>query len=221
MRRFFFLFVILALVTLGFTFFLIIRPNNKQDLNCKKTLSPHNNKRRILYEYKEISYKEAYDFLICKAGKHPNLSLRSKSSIICFWDSTIFDNFRGVILKDLDSITEHFGRYRFNYIYATEMDEGIAKTFLNRKGINTKFEVMGDMDDFISGVYNECPKLERMMYLGDLKNYEPLQGIKKRKSKPLYMIMDTKGKILYYTNKYYLPSKDTSFLRIAKSLIVR
>lgn len=176
-----------------------------------------------LFQYKKVSYKNGYKYFENKMGKkHPEVNIKGKNSIIIFWDSTNFDFMGSSTMKDMDSLAGVLGKYSYNYIFATEMREDISNYFLQRNGIENKnLNIAGDMDDFISSLYCDYPTQRKVYFSGDTsKNNKFYNFLHYQKIKPYYLIMDTSGKVLYHGDKYFLPSKDTTFMRYAKSGIV-
>jgi hypothetical protein len=101
------------------------------------------------------------------------------------------------------------------------MDQESAKAFLKRKGMVFKnFKILGGMDDFISGVFNEKPIKWKTFSLGgkkdSIKANPDCPDPKTMKVKPYYLLMDNKGEILYNNYKYWNPRGDTALLRRLK-----
>jgi hypothetical protein len=176
-----------------------------------------------LHHYKKISYQKGHAYFEDQMAKrHPEVNLKGKNSIICFWDSTNFDFIGEECITNLDSLAGALGKYSYNYVFATEMKEKLAIGYLERSGIEHKnLKIVGDMDDFISGTFNDYPSKAKVTFSGgNTKSKAFMNYIMRHKTKPYYLIMDTAGKILYYNNKCFLPSKDTVFMRLAKSNIL-
>jgi hypothetical protein len=184
----------------------------------------HYEKEKLkLFTYKKVSYEKGHQYFADKmASRHPEVNLKGKNSIICFWDSTSFDFMGEECMANFDSLAGALGKYSYNYIFATEMGERPAVDYLKRSGMENKnFLVVGDMDDFISSLYCDYPSKRKMTFLGDTsKNNKCYNFMRHHKSKPYYLIMDTAGKVIYYNDKCFLPSKDTAFMRIAKSSVL-
>ena len=102
------------------------------------------------------------------------------------------------------------------------MGENISNDFLKRNGIENKnLRIAGDMDDFMSSVYCDYPMKQKIISIGDTSKKSKCYNIMHyQKSKPYYLIMDTAGKVIYHNNRYFLPSKDTAFMRYVKSGIL-
>ena len=176
-----------------------------------------------LREYKKVSYKEGHDYFENKmTKKHPELNLKRKTSIICFWDSLGFDHMGIETMKDMDSLAGALGKYSFNYIFATEMREDAAIDYLKRSEAEFKnLAIAGDLDNFISSLYCDYPGKRKMIFAGDTsKKNKCFDRMRRFKTTPYYLIMDTAGKVIYHNNRYFRPSKDTAFMRIAKSSIL-
>jgi len=182
----------------------------------------HYKEQASLHEYKKITYKEGHKYFENKmTKKHPEINLKSKNSIICFWDSMGFDHLGTQTMRDVDSLAGVFGKYSFNYIFATEMREEQANDFLSRyEQGSDRLTIAGDMDNFISSLYCDYPGKRKMIFAGDTsKKNKCFNRMRHYKMKPYYLILDTAGNVIYYKNGCYLPSKDTAFMRIAKSSI--
>jgi hypothetical protein len=141
-----------------------------------------------------------------------------KTAMICFWDSLGFDIVSEKTMKIFDSLATETGEHSFDYIFATEMDEESAKSFLKRRGVEFKnFKILGGMDDFISGVFNEKPVKWKTFSLGGKKDsIKPNPNCpdpKTMKVKPYYLLMDNKGDILFNSGRYWNPRADTALLR--------
>lgn len=175
----------------------------------KMAVSKKFNAHQSLFLIKDISHKEGFKTYRDKIG-----SDNIKTNIIYFWDSLNFDQCKSG-MRQLDSFASIRGKYSFNYIFATEMEEAAANGFLRRKGIEYKiFKIMGDADDFISGVYNEKPAPSDMYFMGD-KQIKPKKFGNKRKG--YYLLMDKSGEILYYNYRFVLPLQDPQFINKIKS----
>lgn len=211
MRRFF---IILFIISVAVNLVFKIRKNGRMHLGREKAK---------LFMYEKISYKEGYKYFIDKMTKrHPDINLKGKNSIICFWDSTNYEFMGDETMRDMDSVAGALGKYSFNYIFVTEMKEKLANDYLKRNGAENKnLSFVGDMDNFISSLYCDYPGKAKMIFIGDTsKNNKCFDKMRRHKLKPYYFIMDTAGNVFYHNNKCYIPSKDTAFMRIAKSSIL-
>ncbi len=204
----------LLLISLGFNVFFIVRKLNliKEDRENMK-----------VHFVKDISHKDGYQFFKNEIKKnHPEIEVDKKLNLICFWDSSGFDH-KTRTLKSLDSLAGTFGKYSFNYIFATELEENAANQYLSREEVKfDNFKIIGGVDDFISGVYNEKPV--KWKFFGpkpdsSKKRTDNCPDPRKMKIKPYYLLMDEKGKILYYNYKFFLPEKDTAFMNLIIKLI--
>lgn len=178
-----------------------------------------NEAQHKLHFWKKISHKEGYTFYKnkMKADFRETFS-GQKTAMICFWDSLAFDFISERTMKIFDSLATETGEHSFDYIFATEMDQESAKSFLKRRGIEFKnFKVLGGMDDFISGVFNEKPVKWKSLSLGGKKDsVKPnpnCPDMNTLKVKPYYLLMDKKGEILYTNGIYWNPRADTALLR--------
>jgi hypothetical protein len=174
-------------------------------------------KKETLYFWKTTTHKEGYQFFSTEVKKHwPAADLSQKNCVICFWDSTAFDFNALITMRAMDSLAGVVGKYKYHYIFATEMEAKATEDFLKRNEVVFEnFKVMSQMDDFISGVFNERPL--KWKSLGPKKDSAKVNpncpDFSKMKIKPYYLIMDPQSKILYSTGKWFLPQKDTAFLR--------
>ncbi len=201
------IFTYLLIISIGVNIYFLI-----EFLNDKKI----SDEKRKLNFWKEISHNEGYAFLENKMKMDfPEANFKQKTCIVYFWDSTFYDFKYSKAMHDLDSLATSIGEYKFNYIFATEMNENATKKFLARHDAKFKnFKVLGGMDDFISGVYNENPlKWKR---IGPNKNNNKIDSdcpdMSKMKVKGYYFLMDNNGRILYHNYKYSSPILDTSFM---------
>lgn len=168
--------------------------------------------------YKDISFKEGYKFLETKMKQDfPETGFKQKPCFVYFWDDTMYDFQCAAAMRALDSLASNLGEYSFDYIFATEIDEAAAKDFLTSRGAKFKnFKVLGGMDDFISGVYNEKPPKWRTI-VSSKQDDSNCPDISRMKIKGSYVLMDNKGVILYINYKYFNPLKDTTLIRKLKS----
>ena len=213
MQKFFAYFLVLSI---GFNIYFLIRKieRTKGDKEVMK-----------LHHYKTITHKEGYAyFLEQMKSKYPETNIDHKYFVVFRWDSLHYDFIYRDQMKVLDSMAANFGKYKIEYVFATEMEEAPSKSFL--KFYNDEYKnvkMLYGMDDFISGIYS----------LKDLKFNKPIvietrakkekqnnsDDIHKYKQGSLYLILDSKGKVLHFNGKYYGILKDTAFLRKLKALI--
>jgi hypothetical protein len=177
------------------------------------------NENRKLNFWKKISYEEGYKFLENKMKKEfPEVDFKKKYCIVYFWNPSWYDFKHADPMKSLDSLASNLGKYSFNYLFATEMDELDAKSFLISRGASFKnFKVLGGMDDFISGVYNVKPPKRKLVFGSNTQEIE-CSDILKMKEPGYYLLLDTDGKIIYYNYKYFNPLRDTFLIRKLKTL---
>lgn len=216
-------YVILILINLEslkrvFTYLLILSVAlNVYFLISKMIIKNQEAEKRKLHFWKDISHKEGYKFYVNKMEtEFPEVDLSRKQSFVYIWDSTLYDIKHVNAMRGLDSLASNLGRYTFNYVFATEMDEAAAKQYLLRKGAKfINFKVLGGMDDFISGVYTQNPVKWRR--IGPKTNSNEWNSncpdIRKMKVKGYYLLMDGKGDIVYYNYKKDLPVNDTALMR--------
>jgi hypothetical protein len=178
-----------------------------------------------LHHYKNISHKEGYEYFLDQMkSKYPETNIDQKYFVVFRWDSLQYDFMYSDQMKVLDSMAAFFGKYKIEYVFATEMEEVASKNYLefyNDEYRNVK--MLYGMDDFISGIYS----------LKDLKFNKPIvidtrsknkkqdnsDDIHKYKQGPLYLILDSKGKVLHFNGKHIGILKDTAFLRKLNALI--
>jgi hypothetical protein len=174
--------------------------------------------RRKLNFWKEITYKEGYKFLEDKMKMDfPETNFKQRPYFVYFWNPSWYDFQHANAMRKLDSLATDLGEYSFNYIFATEMDEVETKAFLRSRGSKFKnFKVMGGMDDFISGVYNETPP-KRKLIIGSKQQESSCPDLFKMKTPGYYLLIDTQGEILYHNYKFF-PLKDTGLIRRLQTL---
>ena len=173
----------------------------------------HDEKIKLVF-WKDITYKEGYNVLENKMKMNfPETDFKQKPSLVYFWNTTMYDFKDAVAMQKLDSLASDLGEYSFNYIFATEMDEVEANAFLTSRGAKFKnFKVLGEMDDFISGVYNEKPP-KRKLIMAPKKRDSNCPDIMKKKVEGYYLLIDNKGEILYHNYKFLTPLQDTALMR--------
>lgn len=202
------IFTYLLVISAGINIYFFIKK-----MGYKKEDEEH---KKLMF-WKDISHREGYKFFENKMKTDfTETSFKQKTCLVYFWDSTMYDFKHVDAMRGLDSLAETLGEYTFNYIFATEMDETAAKDFLSRNGAKFKnFKVLGGMDDFMSGVYNEWPvKWKRIGPKLDSTKIDPdCPDMCRMKVKGYYFLMDNQGDILYHNYKNFTPLKDTVLLR--------
>ena len=174
---------------------------------------------KVLHFWKKISHKEGFTFYKNKMKTDFKETYSGqKTALICFWDSLGFDFAEQRTMQIFDSLATEKGQHTFDYIFATEMEEDAAKSFLKSRGVEFKnFKILGGMDDFMSGVYNEKPVKWKTFSLGGkkdtIKPNPDCPDFNTMKVKPYYLLMDNKGEILHFNYKYWNPRGDTALLR--------
>lgn len=171
-----------------------------------------------LHYYKNITYKEGYKYFLEKIkSKYPEIINAEKYYIIYRWDSTSYDFIYKDQMKVLDSMAASFGKYRFDYVFVTEMEENSSKSFLKRNYDEFKNVIMlFNMDDFISGVYNNNEIL--LAKPKSIKGMDLKQIHQNAKQVSLYLIMDSKGKILHTNQNHFMILKDSAFIHKLNAL---
>jgi hypothetical protein len=203
-----------------FTYLLILSVGvNVYFLVKKLEYNKQNEAQHNLHFWKKISHKEGYSFYKNKMKTDFKETYSGqKTAFICFWDSLGYDFVAERTMKIMDSLATETGEHAFDYIFATEMDQEAAKSFLKSRGIEFKnFKILGGMDDFISGVFNEKPVKWKSFSLGgkkdSIKPNPNCPDMSTMKVKPYYLLMDNKGQILYNSGKYWNPRMDTALIR--------
>lgn len=184
------------------------------------------NEYEKLHYYKDISYKEGYDYFINQLEKkYPETLLNNKVYVVYMWDSILYNFMNKPQMKALDSMAAAYGKYKLEYIFTTEMEEKASLGFLKRSGDNYQnVKMLYDMDDYISSLYfNKDFKLPKAKYgvIGkdDEQTKEMLKMLAKSKRKGIYVIMDEDGKILYNNQKQKWVLKDSLFLNKLKGIV--
>ena len=181
---------------------------------------------RKLHFYKKISHKEGYDYFLNQMKKnYPETNLSDKYFIVYMWDSTLYDNIHRNEMKTLDAMAANFGKYRLEYICATEMEEGASKSFLKRSDdIYSHLKMLYGMDDYISGLYSikdiklNKPKTINLNLSANKKEGQD-EVVLNFKQKIFYLIMDSEGKVLHTNKNKFMISKDTAFLNKLNGLL--
>ncbi len=209
--------IFILLVSLAFnTYFLIRKIDRVHRMN----------EYEKLHYYKDISYKEGYDYFINQLEKkYPETLLSNKVYVVYMWDSTLYDFMNKPQMKALDSMATFYGKYKLEYIFATEMEENASMGFLKRSGDDYKnVKMLYDMDDYISSLYsNKDFKLSKAKYgvisADEEKKEEMLKMLSMSKRKGIYVIMAEDGKILYNNQNQKWVLKDSLFLNKLKSIV--
>lgn len=171
-----------------------------------------------LHYYKNITHKEGYRYFLEKIkSKYPETINAQKYYIIYRWDSTSYDFIYKDQMKVLDSMAASFGKYRFDYVFVTEMEEISSKSFLKRNYDEFKnVKMLFNMDDFISGVYNNNEiLLTKPKSIGGMGSKQIHQNAKQVS---LYLILDSKGKILHTNQNHFMILKDSVFIHKLNAL---
>lgn len=176
--------------------------------------------------YKDITHQEGYEYFLKQIkSNYPEANISEKYFIVYMWDSTMYDFMYKDQMKVLDSMAAGFGKYKLEYVFATEMEELASKSFLSRNYDEFKnVRMLYGMDDFISGLYSikdikiRRPKLIGGSSPGKMKENCGIE-ILKSKQKPFYLIMDSNGKVLYTNQNIFMILKDTTFLNKLNVLV--
>lgn len=146
---------------------------------------------------KPIQHKEGIEFFKKKVDGIEELSeVRNKFFFIYIWDSLSFDFLHFKNMNQMDSLSLASGKNNIDYLFVTEMDELIARSFVEKNDIQfSGCKVLGGMNDFISGIYSEKPIKGRLFRVDTTNSNCP--KITDFKHKPYYLIMDYYGNILY------------------------
>ncbi len=209
--------IFLFLISLGFNIFFLIRKINRIQIEKE------NYKLRY---YKDINYQDGYDYFVNELEKkYPETMIGNKHYIIFQWDSLAYDIFHKDQMRVLDSIADDHGKHNLEYVFVTEMEETASKSFLKRYGDDFKHvKMLYGMDDYISGLYsNKDIKIPKRKHFFS-KNCTPetkekmIKMNSNLKRKPFYVIMNSKGKVLYNNEKIWPILKDSLFLNKLKTL---
>lgn len=204
------IFTYLLFLSIGFNIYFLVRKieRHERDIEIVK-----------LQHYKNISHKEGYDYFLNQIkSKYPETKINEKYFIVYMWDSLRYDFIYRDQMKVLDSMATRFGKYKLEYVFATEMEESASTSFLNRSYDEFKnVKMLFGMDDFISGLYSlKDIKITKPTYIGKRSPEEVTENngsdIRKFKQKNFYLIMDAKGKVLYTNERKFMILKDTVFL---------
>jgi len=188
--------IFLFLISLGFNIFFLIRKINR--------IQREKENYKLRY-YKDINYQDGYDYFVNELEKkYPETMIGNKHYIIFQWDSLAYDIFHKDQMRVLDSIADDFGQYGLEYVFVTEMEEAASKSFLKRN--NGDFKHIPKPKHFFSK--NCTPEDKEKM----IKMHSNM------KRKPFYVIMNSKGKVLYNNQKIWPILKDSLFLNKLKTL---
>src|SRR5688572_6610695 len=84
-----------------------------------------------LHCYKNISYNEGYDYFMGQMrARYPETNMDQKYFVVFRWDSLYYDFMFRDQMKVLDSMAANYGKYKIEYVFVTEMEEGPSKSFL-------------------------------------------------------------------------------------------
>lgn len=211
------IFIYLLIVSIGFNIYFLTRKFERIE---------RNNEVVKLNFYKDISHKEGYNYFLKQMkSNYPETIISEKYFIVYMWDSTMYDFMYKDQMKVLDSMAGCFGKYKLEYVFATEMEESTSNSFLKRNRDEFKnVRMLFGMDDFISGLYSlKDIKIIKPKHVSGAspEKIEENCGIEilKSKQKPFYLIMDSKGKVLYTNERKFMILKDTVFLNRLKVLV--
>ncbi len=208
------LFTYLLVLSIGLNIYFLVRKieRTKRDKEVMK-----------LHYYKTITHKEGYDYFLGQMkSKYPETNIDQKYFVIFRWDSLHYDFMYRDQMKVLDSMAASFGKYKIEYVFATEMEEAPSKSFLKfYKDEYKNVKMLYGMDDFISGIYSlKNLKFSKPIITGKRGDKEKdKDDSHKFKQGSLYLILDSKGKVLHFNGKYFGILKDTAFLRKLNALI--
>lgn len=172
-------------------------------LNISRRIEENVLEKQLLF--KNIAFEDGLATLIENSKDIKELNFNNKISVIYVLDTLdfIFKHYRN--MKTFDSLAYKYGKSSFNYLFISDYDDAVIKEFLKRKGFNsTNFNVIGGMDNFISGVYNQNKsKDKKIRFFGDTSNLDKskFEKFKRLKIKPAYFIMDKSKNILDFQNK--------------------
>jgi len=209
--------IFILLVSFGFNIYFLIRKIDR----IQRLKEIHQ-----LRYYKDINYQDGYNYFTEELEKkYPETMIGDKHYIVFQWDSTAYDIFNKDQMRVLDSMADDYGNYKLEYVFVTEMEEAASKSFLNRNNDDFKHvKMLYGMDDYISGLYSnkdvKIPKHKQFFS----KNCSPEDKEKmikmhtNMKRKPFYVIMNSKGKVLYNNRKIWSILKDSLFLNKLKTL---
>lgn len=213
MKQFFKYFLVLS-IGLNIYFFAKKIPRLKRD----------NEVAKLLY-YKNISHKEGYSYFLNQIKiKYPETKINNKYFIVYRWDSTTYEFIQRDQMKVLDSIATNYGKYKFIYVFVTEMEEIASKNFLKRNADEYKnVKMLFGMDDFISGLHSlKNIKLSKPIYVGRQSSKEmkenSLTNPHNLKQTSLYLIMDSTGTVLHTNGNKFMILKDSIFLNKLNAL---
>jgi hypothetical protein len=173
--------------------------------------------QKKLMVYRKISYEQGYEYFSEEFKKsYPEANLNNKYVIVYRWDSIAYDIIYREQMMALDSMAANFGKYKLEYIFVTEMEEGASTSFLKRNYDEYKnVKMLYGMDDFISGLHNiKGIKLVKPIVLSKQAD----SSLYFAKDLNFYAIIDPEGKVLF-RNKIGRIVKDTAFLNKLKGLL--
>jgi hypothetical protein len=206
-------FTYLIVLSIGFNIYFLVRKIQriKRDKEAMK-----------LHHYKNISHKEGYTYFLNEIKtKYPETTISNKYFIVYRWDSTIYDFIHRDQMKALDSMAISYGKYKFEYVFVTEMEEESSKKFLKRNADEYKnVKMLFGMDDFISGLYSlKNIKLNKPSFVGKKSSNEKDEVFNHNfKQSSLYLIMDSAGTVLHTNGNKFMILKDSIFLNKLSSL---
>ena len=215
MKRFF---IFLLLISIGFNIYFLLRKIERVQ---------RANEVRTLHYYKDISYKEGYEYFETQfQNKYPESIINNKHYIVYLWDSTIYDIINKDQMKVLDSMAASYEKYNLEYVFATEMEEAVSLSFLKRNQAEFKnVKMLYNMDDYISSLYsNKDVKLKKQKVFSigttDKETQEKIdKHFEKMKRKSIYLILDNKGKVIYNNDHMQMILKDSLFFNSLKTIL--
>lgn len=177
-----------------------------------------------LYYYKDIPFEQGYNYFLNKIKKKYAEEITNRKVFVVFlWDSLMYHFSQKEQMHVLDSMAADFIKHDVDFVTVTEMEETASKEFLLRnKAKYNNVKSLYDMDDFISGLYNnKSIGIMKPQTLGSpperLKENCEIDAAK-HKQRTLYLIMDASGNILYLNGNKFMILKDTLFINKLYSL---
>lgn len=161
--------------------------------------------------YRDISYKDGNKYFQFKLKeKYPKEFTDEKFHLVYMWDSLLYDFICQDQMRRIDSMALKMKGRKIEYVFATEMDEEYALAFQKKNYDDFKNvkQIFG-MNDFISGVFNRQDlNITRPIHLG-----AKFTGKSKMKTKPLYILIDSNGTVLYSGGSHFNILTDSVFFR--------
>jgi len=164
-----------------------------------------------LFVYKDIPYEEGFvSFQQQMKIRYPETKSDPNHFVFYRWDSILYDFIFRDQMKVLDSMAPAFGNKKIDFVFVTEMQEEPSKQFLKDNYDAYKHvKMLYGMDDFISGLHNsKAIKIAKPTVIGMSDSAVDNRS----KQSALYLITDSRGKILVSNKNYTAVLKDTAFL---------